>query len=81
MPGWQVQVLGGKLEPAPLVQHKTRGSMLIPRQQPVKKALYEIEDQLDALDKAIDKSNLDKCFDCRQESRIACCYKTVSLTG
>lgn len=47
--------------------------------QPVWKAIYHIECQLDELDKLIDRSNLDKCFDCRQESKIACCYKTVSL--
>jgi hypothetical protein len=47
--------------------------------QPVWKAIYAIEFQLDELDKLIDKAPLDKCFDCRQESKIACCYKTVSF--
>ena len=46
--------------------------------KPVWRAIYAIEYQIDELDKLIDKSSLDKCFDCRQESKIACCYKTVS---
>ncbi|KAK0392207.1 hypothetical protein NLU13_1705 [Sarocladium strictum] len=46
--------------------------------KPVWKAIYLIESQLDELDKLIDKSPLDSCFDCRQESKIACCYKTYA---
>ncbi|KAL2211996.1 hypothetical protein CC79DRAFT_1364283 [Sarocladium strictum] len=46
--------------------------------EPVWQAIYAIEYQLDELDKIIDKSPLDKCFDCRQESKLACCYKTYA---
>ncbi|KAH8174202.1 hypothetical protein LIA77_05621 [Sarocladium implicatum] len=45
---------------------------------PVWKAIYAIEYQIDELDELIDKSPLDSCFDCRQESKIACCYKTYA---
>ncbi|KAK7425466.1 hypothetical protein QQZ08_008031 [Neonectria magnoliae] len=44
----------------------------------VKDALYELEIELDFFDIAIDKSNLDKCFTCTQESKIACCYRTYA---
>jgi hypothetical protein len=47
--------------------------------EPVKKALYELEWELDLFDTKIDKSNLNKCWDCRQEGKIACCYRTVSV--
>ncbi|KFA60928.1 hypothetical protein S40285_05798 [Stachybotrys chlorohalonatus IBT 40285] len=46
--------------------------------EPVKKALYELEWELDLFDTKIDKSNLNKCWDCRQEGKIACCYRTYA---
>ncbi|CAI6100466.1 unnamed protein product [Clonostachys chloroleuca] len=42
--------------------------------EPVRKALYELEWKLDLFDRAIDKSNLDKCFSEEEETHIARCY-------
>ena len=47
---------------------------------PVRQALYDLEFKLDAFDKLIDESDLTKCFECRDESKIACCYRRVSLS-
>jgi hypothetical protein len=44
---------------------------------PVRQALYDLEFQLDAFDKLIDESDLTKCFECRDEAKIACCYRRV----
>ncbi|KAH7008037.1 hypothetical protein EDB80DRAFT_425751 [Ilyonectria destructans] len=41
----------------------------------VKNALYELEFDLDIFDRTIDKSDLNKCFTCTEESKIACCYR------
>lgn len=49
--------------------------------QKVKNALYELEFDLDVFDTTIDKSDLNKCFTCTEESKIACCYRTVSTTN
>lgn len=50
---------------------------------PVRQALYDLEFKLDDFDKLIDQSDLTKCFECRDESKIACCYHRVGpcLTG
>ncbi|VUC34933.1 unnamed protein product [Clonostachys rosea] len=42
--------------------------------EPVRKALYEIEWELDLFDRAIDKSSLDKCFSEHEEAHIARCF-------
>ncbi|CAH0053435.1 unnamed protein product [Clonostachys solani] len=42
--------------------------------EPVRKGLYEIEWELDLFDRAIDKSNLNKCFSEQEEADIARCF-------
>lgn len=47
--------------------------------EPVRRAIYELEFELDIFDKSIDESDLHKCFACRDESKIACCYRRVRV--
>lgn len=44
---------------------------------PVREAIYTLEFQLDAFDIIIDQFDLTKCFECRDESKIACCFRSV----
>lgn len=45
--------------------------------EPVRKAIYELEFSLDLFDTDIDNSDLSKCWECHQESKIGCCYRRV----
>lgn len=47
--------------------------------EPVRKALYELEFELDLFDTDIDNSDLSKCWNCGEEGTISCCYRRVSL--
>lgn len=47
--------------------------------EPVRKAIYELEFELDLFDTDIDNSDLSKCWDCGEETGIACCYRRVSF--
>ena len=40
--------------------------------------IYLLEFQLDLFDTEIDLSSLDVCWDCAQESQIACCYRNYA---
>ncbi|KAH7318741.1 hypothetical protein B0I35DRAFT_409581 [Stachybotrys elegans] len=48
--------------------------------EPVRKAIYDLEWEQDLFDTKIDKSDLNKCFDCRQEGKIACCYREYAAS-